>query len=138
MQYQSAKPNELVSGAVDSASLSSLMRNTSSLFAELSIDGIIIARYGYGSQIHPDLTYLPMKVGASWLDRFIRQSLDQRIVLPGESDFILEVNDGDLELEYCHDGHVHLSGNNQALVRRAISSTVLKGIQFRGASPGGA
>ena len=81
---------------------------------------VISATYGYGSYLHPDLCYIPMKVGTSWLERFIRESLEQRIVVLGESDFTFFVQDGRLEIEFCHEGHIHVSGTDRQLIAEVL------------------
>ena len=137
MQSRGMKPNELVSEALDASVLSALIRDTSTAFVALRIEGVVVARYGYGSNIHPDLTYVPMAVGVSWLDRFVRESLEQRIAVPCESDFIFEVGAGMLEVEYCHHGHVHLSGTCLELVQRCALVAGFKALKFQSASQPG-
>src|ERR1700674_3056047 len=68
-------------------------------------DAIITATYGYGSGLHPDICYLPMKVGLKWIEKFLEDSLRQGIVQPANSDFYLTVPNDRLEIEFCHDGH---------------------------------
>lgn len=78
---------------------------------------IIISYYGFGCRLHDDLLYQPMRVGVAWLDRFIRDSLDQGIVQPGESDFSFEVGGGRFTLKFCHEGDIHLEGDDESLLR---------------------
>jgi hypothetical protein len=83
-------------------------------------DGIITATYGWGCNLHPDLCYLPMKVGTRWLERFVRDSLKQQIVVPGESDFWFSVPDKRLDLVFCHEGHIHVGGVDSELQAKLL------------------
>ncbi len=76
---------------------------------------IIVARYGWACELHPQLCHVPMEVGTAWLDRFIDDSLRQQIVIPGESDFIFEVP-GRLQLFFCHERDFHAGGDDKALL----------------------
>jgi hypothetical protein len=116
------KQNERVSAQQDSASLVAVLEELPVALDSLVGKEVILATYGYGSGLHPDLCYTPMKVGIAWLERFIRESLDQRIAKPGESDFVFEVRRGELEVEICHDAHVHVSGSNLEFIDRILEN----------------
>jgi hypothetical protein len=82
----------------------------------------IIASYGWGAKIHPDLWYKPMKENTKWLQYLIEDSIEQRIVIPGESDFSFNVPDGRLEVTFCHDSDIHLNGSEDKISQRFMST----------------
>jgi hypothetical protein len=86
----------------------------------LGDEAIVSASYGYGSSLHPDLCYLPMRVGFKWIDRFLDDSLKQQIVVPCRSDFSIGVPGGRLVVEYCHEGHIHVGGSDIDLVAQLL------------------
>jgi len=77
-----------------------------------------------------DLCYVPMKVRTSWVHRFIRDSLEQRIVVPAESDLSFELPDGRIKLLFCHDGDIHISGSDDALREKLLASVPFKELSF--------
>jgi hypothetical protein len=82
---------------------------------------IVHAMYGYWSGLHPDLCYTQMRVGLSWIERFLADSLRQDIVKPGDSDFYIMVPEDRLEIEFCHEGHIHAGGTDRDLVEQLLS-----------------
>jgi hypothetical protein len=73
---------------------------------------ILKAMYGYGCNLHPQLCYSVMEVGVSCVGKFIEDSLKQKIVDPGGSDFIIEVPEQQLIIKFCHEGDIHTSGTS--------------------------
>jgi hypothetical protein len=118
------KPNERISPVVSPPQLRGAMEALPQALISLLGNSIVHATYGYGCHLHPELCYIAVKVGTSWLGRFIDESLQQRIVVPGESDFIFVAREGELEVEFCHEGHVHLSGTNQNLMSQLLAMPV--------------
>jgi hypothetical protein len=85
-------------------------------------DCVVTARYEYGCNIHPDLMYQPMAVGSSFMMHLIQNSLDQRIVEPGDSDIRFELPEGRLDLLFCHEGDIHLNGTDDSLLDRFMKA----------------
>jgi hypothetical protein len=83
----------------------------------------LVARYGWGCALHPDLRGAPMRVGTAGVEQFIHDSLGQQIFVPGESDVHFELPDGRLEVVFCHEGHVHVGGSERQLAERFVSAT---------------
>ncbi len=110
------KPNEHVSVELTYAQIIDGLRALPVALRAIVGDSLIVATYGYGSRLHPELWYVPMRVGMSWLPRFIDESLDQRIFVPGSSDLIFNLGNGAVEVEFCHDAHLHLSGTDERLL----------------------
>lgn len=81
---------------------------------------IIVAKYGWACELHPQLCHIPMQVGIAWLDRFIDDSLRQKIVIPGECDFIFEVP-GRLQIIFCHERDFHAGGTDKELLQAFLS-----------------
>jgi hypothetical protein len=106
---------EQVAKTHDAESLVSLLEGMPGVLAKLLGRQVISVMYGYGCNLHPDLWYVPMKVGTGWLDRFIRETQQQGIFEPYGSDIHFEVPDGRLEVEFCHEGHIHLKGSDARL-----------------------
>src|SRR5687768_643230 len=77
------------------------------VFQALLGDHKIVASYGWACKIHGDLCYKPMREDTRWLQYLIEGSIDQRIVIPGESDFCFEVPDKRLEVLFCHESDIH-------------------------------
>ena len=100
-------------------------------FQQLLGDTIIIAYYGWGSILHADLQYVPMRVSTRSLESFVRESLGQEIVIPGGSDFCFTVPEGRLEMLFCHEGDIHLKGSDAALLDALQGSELFANISFK-------
>ena len=96
-----------------------------SLLKALAGDCIVVAHYGWACNIHPDLQYKPMEVGISWLDRFLSESIEQRIFVPASSDLSVATPNDGFELLFCHESDIHLSGKNEQLVQQACEHKLL-------------
>jgi hypothetical protein len=103
-----------------------VLQGLPSLIKELAGDCILSVEYGVGCNIHNDLQYKPMEVGIFWLHRFLAESKEQRIFLPGQSDLSITTPNGGLTIIICHESDVHLSGLDAALVRKASQSDVIR------------
>ena len=95
---------------------------------ELVGDCIVTAMYGCGSHLHCDLQYVPMKVGISWLDRFIEESIEQEIFIPSQSDFIITIPDERVSICFCHESDIHISGKDKQLVEKTVAHDLFKGL----------
>lgn len=122
------RPNEVVSVVCPSDELLAAIEALPGVLRSMVGETIVMAYYGYGCYLHPDICYLPMKVGTAWIDRFIGDSLRQRIVVPGMSDFSFTIGDGTLEVEFCHDGHIHLSGTDTTLLAQFREQSPFSGL----------
>ena len=122
------RPNETVRSVPSPEALRRAMEALPTVLRDLVGEAIVTASYGYGCHLHPDICYLPMKVGTRWIDRFIRESLEQKIVVPGKSDFSFIVPDARLEIEFCHLGDIHVSGADVALLDRFLSHPAIAAI----------
>jgi hypothetical protein len=96
----------------------------------LPADSILIASYGWGCNLHRELCYLPMRVGVGWLDRFLAESMDQRIFVPNDSDMTISAPDGRLSVRFSHEAHLHVGGADAALVQRFLSMAPYAGFQI--------
>lgn len=86
------------------------------LLSLLGEDAHLIIYYGWACNLHNDLLYRPMRELAKWLNRFISDSISQNIIQPGRSDVWFEVPDERLIVLFCHEGDLHIGGQDQALV----------------------
>lgn len=82
----------------------------------------IIASYGWAANIHGDLWHKPMRDDTRWIQYLIEDSIEQRIVVPGESDFRFEVPEGRLVLLFCHDSDIHLDGTDDHLLQQFMAT----------------
>lgn len=82
----------------------------------------IIASYGWATKIHGDLQYKPLREDTRWLQYLIEDSIEQRIVIPGESDFRFEVPDDRLDVMFCHESDVHLDGSDDEHLQRFMET----------------
>jgi hypothetical protein len=82
----------------------------------------IVASHGWAANIHSDLRYHPMNESTHRIQYFIEDSIKQRIIIPGESDFRFEVPNGRLDLVFCHESDIHLDGSDDELLRRFMAS----------------
>jgi hypothetical protein len=82
----------------------------------------VIAMYGCSSNLHGALLYQPMGSDTRWLEGLIEDSIDQRIIEPGSSDFLFEVPEKRLELLFCHESDIHLDGADDGLLQKFMAS----------------
>ena len=82
----------------------------------------VVASYGWAARIHGDLFYKPMRENVLTLQYLIEDSIEQRIVIPGESDFRFEVPEGRLDILFCHESDIHLDGMDEDLMRRFMAT----------------
>ena len=125
-----AQDFEWVSASLPEEQLRSLLTSLPSVLNELAGDCLLKAMYGWGSNLHIDLCYVPMRVGTKWVDRFIKESLEQRIVVPANSDLYFEFPDERLEILFCHEGDIHVCGPDEELRGRLFNSDCFRGLSF--------
>ena len=92
------------------------------VFQELLGTCRVVASYGWSCNLHVDLCYKPMDVGTSWMEYFIEDSVEHRIVVPGHSDFRFVVPENRLDLMFCHESDIHLNGSDDELLRCFMSA----------------
>lgn len=117
----SDKPNEFISPELQEPEIREMLVALPSVLMDVIGNEIVEASYGWASNLHIDLCWIPMQVNVSWLDRFIDDSIRQEITIPGRSDFTFTVRGGALEIEFCHEGHLHISGTDPVLIGKLIS-----------------
>jgi hypothetical protein len=105
-------PDIYLTGKLTSAQMTEALSALPRFFRNQFGDCLVNAVYGWGCNLHPSLCYRHMEVGTSWLERFIADSLSQRIVEPGDSDFIFEVREKAFGIKFCHEGDIHTFGAN--------------------------
>lgn len=121
---------EWVSAPLGAQRLQSVLQSLPVVLKELLGDTLIKAMYGWGCNLHMDLCYAPMTVGTRWADRFIKDSLEQRIFMPARSDLYFELPDERLELLFCHQGDIHVSGPDDELREKLFASTAFSDLAF--------
>jgi hypothetical protein len=82
----------------------------------------IVAMDGWKTKIHGSLHWQPMNDDTRWLQYLIEDSIEQKIVTPGESDFIFEVPAKRLEVMFCHESDIHLDGTDDQLLQQFMTS----------------
>lgn len=83
-------------------------------------DAEIVAYYSFGCELHHDLLCKPMRVHTNWMDRFVRDSLKQGIVVRGISDFDFTVPENKLFIGFCHECDIHLGGEDSGLLQQLM------------------
>jgi hypothetical protein len=63
---------------------------------------VLTAYYGWAANLHGGLCWKPMKIHPGTLQFFIEDSIDQRIILPGQSDLLIDSPQEELRLLFCH------------------------------------
>ncbi len=106
-------PDRFVSQILDEDRIKiALLALSDELAKKIADDTQLRIIYGWGSGLHSALTHIPMSVRADHLSKFIHDSVRQEIIIPGDSDFIMEVPKDRVTFVFCHEGHIHSSGND--------------------------
>jgi hypothetical protein len=112
---------QLHSRVIEQAEWASAIDALVAFLREAFPDTIVTAEYGFGCHIHADLTYVSMRIGVGWLDRFFRDSIEQRIFIPGESDLYVHTPQKELSLLFCHEADIHVACTDRALLQKLFS-----------------
>jgi hypothetical protein len=91
---------------------------------------MLTAEYGFGCEIHADLTYIPMRVPVARLNEFLHESVEQRIFLPGRSDLHIHDQDRNFSITLCHEGDIHVSDNHTGLLQQFLSLPLFGSLEF--------
>jgi hypothetical protein len=126
-----AEEFEWVSESMSPAALQSAIQSLPDLVRTLVGDCLVTSMYGWGCNLHMDLCYVPMRVGTKWIDKFIGESLEQRIIVPGQSDFYIELPEERVEILFCHEGDIHVSGPDEELRNKIFGSAPFNGLTFK-------
>jgi hypothetical protein len=110
--------------------LQSVLESLPMILQDLLGDCLVTAMYGWGCNLHSDLCYVPMRVRTRWVDRFIKDSLEQRIFVPAESDLSFELPDERMRLLFCHEGDIHISGSDDELREKLLASVPFRELSF--------
>ncbi len=70
-------------------------------------DHTIVAYYGLMARIHSSLCDLPMKDHTQAIQYLIEDSVEQKIVTPGATDFYFKVPEKRLVVLFCHESDIH-------------------------------
>lgn len=82
----------------------------------------IIVYYGCSTNIHGGLQWKPMNHQTQWLQWLIEDSIEQKIVIPGESDFHFEIPEKRLQITFCHESDIHLDGEDDELLHQFMAT----------------
>ena len=83
--------------------------------SELGVEEVNIS-YGFGSGIHIDLWWKPMKIHVVHLKKFLEDSIARRILVPGSSDLHIESQDKSFEITVCHQSDFHIKSDTQRVL----------------------
>ena len=122
---------EWVSASASPTEIQAILEALPTLLNQLLGNCLVKAMYGWGCNLHMDLCYVPMTVGTQWIERFIRESLEQRIVVPANSDFYIELPEERLEILFCHEGDIHVCGPDEDLCNKVLSAVPFSGLPFK-------
>ncbi|WP_428305302.1 hypothetical protein [Lacipirellula sp.] len=91
----------------------------------------VVAMYGWAAKIHPSLAWQRMDDHTDRLQYLIEDSIDQRIIVPGQSDFYFEVPEKRLAVMFCHESDIHLDGSDDELLKRFMASDPFAQMRWR-------
>jgi hypothetical protein len=100
------------------------------VLAEIFGDCTFTAYYGFGTKLHGSLLYIPMAVQTGVLPYFLEDSIDQRIVIPGASDLIIESPAKRLIITFCHESDIHIDGEHAESMQQFMSADPFRKIKF--------
>ena len=119
------KKYEICSGILPKTKIDKFLKVLPSFLNEFIREPIYIVKYGWGCNIHNDLHYQPMQVGINWLDRFINESIEQRIYKPGESDLYIETKDNSIVILFCHESDIHIKAIEKERLEKLVKENYL-------------
>lgn len=61
---------------------------------------------------------------------FIEDSVNQRIIVPGQSDFLVNSPQKELELLFCHESDIHVDGESLDVMQRFMAAEPFSKIRF--------
>jgi hypothetical protein len=91
---------------------------------------VLTAYYGWAANLHRDLCWMPMKIHPDTLQFFIEDSIDQRIIVPGQSDLLIDSPQEELRLLFCHESDIHVDGKDEDLMKRFMESEPYSQFRF--------
>jgi hypothetical protein len=127
-------PNRYVSILLTGRQVLGFMEALQPVLQELVGNTPLIARYGFGCAVQSDQHGAPMQIGTDGVRHFIRDSVQQKIITPGESDIHFELPPGRLQIVFCHEGHVHVGGTELELGEQFVTSKPFDSLFFGAAS----
>ena len=110
---------------------------TPGIIQDLLGDVEVIARYGTGTggPLPAGGHGTPISLNCSDLPSFLAESIAREILLPADSDFHLQLPDGRLKILFCHEGHIHVGGNDTDLVMRFVGFKPFRDLLHRPQPP---
>ena len=111
---------------LNQAEIKAVIQGLPELLQQIDADCVLSIEYGCGCNIHDDLQYKPMAVGIAWLDKFIADSTEQCIYESGKSDLSLATPNGGVTILLCHEGDIHIEGNDLAQIELVTKSDLLR------------
>jgi hypothetical protein len=108
------------------AALSALPAVLHHLFGECTLT----AYYGWGANLHNALCYVPMNVQTDAMPFFIEDSVNQRIIVPGQSDLSIDSPHKELRLLFCHESDIHVDGESLDFMHRFMDAEPFSKIRF--------
>ena len=124
------KAKEHHSRTLTATEFQSAMDALPALIEQLLGNEFFTAMYGFGSDIHGDLTYVPMRLLPRHLSGFFRDSVSQHIFRPGDSDLHFEFPNDRLTITFCHERDIHFGGVDSELVERFLSASPFSELGF--------
>jgi len=90
----------------------------------------VIARFGFDVNLHSDLSWVPMRDRTSTLQYFIEDIVAQGIIIPGKNDVFFEIPGERLTIHFCHEGDIHVNGQDDDLIRAFLASAPFSELRF--------
>lgn len=86
----------------------------------------LTAWYGVGANIHVGLQWQPMGSSTDVVGWLIHDSIAQRIIVPGHSDFLIKLPDDQFAVMFGHESDINLDGNDGELIQGFLKSTAMR------------
>ena len=122
--------DELTTRILTKAEVDAILKALPAFLFRLWGNSVVTVLYGTRCNIHNDLQHVPMGVGISWLARFLSESERQDIFVPGASDLFIRDEQERVEILFCHEADIHISGSDKELVARVVGDDLFRGLML--------
>jgi hypothetical protein len=100
--------------------ISAFLAELPSVMRDIYGDRSLTVMYGWASNLHSDLQYVPMGWPLDLFKFFLEDSIEQRIFVVGGSDLHIRSPDNNLDVLICHESDIHLDGDDDGAIERIV------------------
>jgi hypothetical protein len=109
------------SAYIDADAIRGFLAELPSAMREIYGDQSLTVMYGWASNLHSDLQYVPMEWPLDLFKFFLEDSIDQRIFVVGGSDLHIRTPNSTLEVLICHESDIHLDGDDHDAIQKVVA-----------------